>query len=387
MKKHILVRNASIFDAYTGKFGPKTDILVVDGIVSKIEPGIQAQPCWEVVEGNDLRVSAGWTDAHTHIEGFDPFLTYPSIGCTAVHDAGGLGANDYHVMHEVIARLPFHVTSYLYVGCWGIARGDYDELVTLENLKPEPFLEVASQYKGEIIGAKIRIDPRVNSDTKKTLRQAKELAVKAELPLAVHPSRCTDSLEEILDVLGDGDVYTHVYSSVAPSLFDENGKIKQCVWDAEKRGVNFDIGHGSNNFSYDIVRRAFAQDFAACNISTDYHAGNFKRPGMDLAGVMTKTIHAGMSVEEALKRVIVAPVKMLGLKNKQTTIEIGKPADMTLFQVLDEPILLPDSIKVEELCEKQIRSVATVIGATVHRSKPLGFGGDNYWSVLGSAKP
>ena len=31
--------------------------------------------------------------------------------------------------------------------------------------------------------------------------------------------------EEILEVLGKGDIYSHVYSPVCPSLFDEDGKI------------------------------------------------------------------------------------------------------------------------------------------------------------------
>ena len=384
MRKHILVRNVSIFDAVTGTFGPRQDMLIEHGVVTKIGSGIPAEPGWEVVEEAGLMASAGWTDCHTHIEKFDPFLSYPSLGVTAAHDAGSFGAFNYEKMHNMICRLPFHATAYLYVGCWGMATSEHDELVTLENLKPEPFLEVASQYRGEIIGAKLRIDPRVNTDTRKTLRQAKELAVKAELPLIIHPSRCKDSLEDVLSVLGDGDVYTHTYSSIAPPLFDENGKVKQCAWDAMKRGVRFDMGHGSNNFSYDTVRRALQQDFVVETISTDMHLGNYRRPGMDLAGVMTKTIQAGMSVEDALKKVIVTPVKLLGLQDKQTAIEVGKQADITLFKILEEERSIPDSYGKEEVCKVQIQSVATIIGATLHRSLPAAFPHDHYW---GSEEP
>ncbi len=381
MLKNILIRGVSVYNASEKKYSAVQDILITDGIVARMEPHIKADPNWEILEGDDLRASVGWTDCHTHPDGFDPFLSYPALGATAIHDAGSYGAYNYAQIHDVIAMMPFPVTTYLYVGCWGAVGNGHDELITLENLKPEPFYEVAKEYAGEIVGAKIRIDPRVNSDTKLTLHQAKEVAVHAGLPLIVHPSRTKDSLKEVLDVLEKDDVYAHTYSPVAPSLFDEDGHIKKCAWDALKRGVRFDLSHGSNNFSYEIAKKAIEQDFVVETISTDMHLRNYDRPGISLAGVMTKAVHAGIPVNDALEKVIMAPARLLHTKERPATITVGMKADITVYTVSELAEELPDSMGNKEICRTQIKDVATIIGSALYRSINKAKTTDNYWPI------
>lgn len=376
MRNNILICSARTFDADTGIFSEACDILIRDGVVSKIAQNIPVTADMELVEGEGLCASVGWTDCHTHLEDFDPFFSYPSLGVTRIHDAGSFGAYTYHRFHDVKIKLPFPVTCYLYVGCWGVSNG---ELSTLDNIKEEPFLETVKKYPDEILGAKIRIDPRVNCDTKKSLRMAKELANKAGLPLIVHPSRCTDSVEDILAVMDKDDVYAHTYSPVAPTIFDENGKIKKAVWDAVDRGVRFDLSHGSNNFEYELARRAIEQGLVVETISTDLHFKNYTRPGMDLAGVMTKAIHTGISLEDALKKVILAPSVLLHVDEKPARIEVGQKADITIFTVSDKGLELPDSVRNVERCQTVVEDVATVIGDRLHRSVEHAVPGEYYW--------
>ncbi len=368
MVKTILIRNVRVFDAAAGTFAPACDIRIENGVVAEMAQNIAVLPGYDVVEGENLCASTGWTDCHTHFSGFDPFLTYPSLGVTRVHDAGSNGALDYPAFHDTISRLPFPVTSYLYVGIYGVGG---NELLDLNNIQETPFLDMVKQFPGEINGAKIRIDPRVNCDTKKSLRMAKELAMKAGLPLIVHPSRCTDSVEEILEVLDKDDVYAHTYSPVSPGIFDEKGNVKKAMWDAMKRGVRFDLSHGSNNFGYDMARQAISQGFVVETISTDLHGANYNRPGINLAGVMTKAIQAGIPLEEALKKVIINPSILLHCAPKDPTIEVGQTADITVFTVSNDGIELPDVIKKVELCQTVVKDVATVIGASLHRSKEM----------------
>lgn len=379
MVKNVLIRNVRIFDAATHAYTAPSDIAICNGIITAIAPNLPAQPGTEIVEGNNLCASTGWTDCHTHPNGFDPFLSYPALGVTRIHDAGSTGAYCYQEYHEAISRLPFPITTYLYVGCWGVVGNGHDELLNLDNLKAEPFCEVAAQYPEEIIGAKIRIDPRVNCDTKKSLRMAKDLAVKAGLPLVVHPSRCPDALEDVLDVMEKDDVYAHTYSPVAPSLFDENGRVKQCAWEAMKRGVRFDLSHGSNNFNYALARQAIAQGFVVETISTDLHTKNYNRPGIDLAGVMTKAIQAGIPVEDALEKVILAPQKLLHVPEKEPTLRVGQTADITVYTVTEEPIELPDSQGNVERCAIRVEDVATIYGSTVNRSIACAVLSDAWW--------
>lgn len=375
MINQILIRNARSFDAADGTFSAPCDIRVENGRVAEISQNIAVKPGYEVLEGENLCVSTGWTDCHTHFGGLDPFLTYPGLGVTRVHEAGSFGAFTFERFHQINSRLPFPATAYLYVGCWGVANG---ELRTLDNLKEEPFLETARAFPDEILGAKIRIDPRVNCDTKKTLRMAKELAVKAELPLVVHPSRCTDSIEEILAVMDKDDVYAHTYSPVSPSIFDEHGKVKKAIWDAVERGVRFDLSHGSNNFGYDIARRAIQQGFAVETISTDLHLGNYTKPGIRLAGVVTKAIQAGIPLEDALKKVILTPAALLHVPTKVSSVQVGQAADITVFTISQKDIELPDVVGKVETCKTVIQDVATVIGSSLNRSFKTAILCENY---------
>lgn len=375
MINQILIRNARSFDAADGTFSAPCDIRVENGRVAEISQNIAVKPGYEVLEGENLCVSTGWTDCHTHFEGLDPFLTYPGLGVTRVHEAGSFGAFTFERFHQINSRLPFPATAYLYVGCWGVANG---ELRTLDNLKEEPFLETARAFPDEILGAKIRIDPRVNCDTKKSLRMAKELAVKAELPLVVHPSRCTDSIEEILAVMDKDDVYAHTYSPVSPSIFDEHGKVKKAIWDAVERGVRFDLSHGSNNFGYDIARRAIQQGFAVETISTDLHLGNYTKPGIRLAGVVTKAIQAGIPLADALKKVILTPAALLHVPTKVSSVQVGQAADITVFTISQKDIELPDVVGKVETCKTVIQDVATVIGSSLNRSFKTAILCENY---------
>ena len=63
-----------------GRIADLEDIQVTDGKITRIEENIKAEKNWELVEGEKLCISSGWTDCHTHLSGFDPFLTYPSLG-------------------------------------------------------------------------------------------------------------------------------------------------------------------------------------------------------------------------------------------------------------------------------------------------------------------
>ena len=103
MINNILIKNASIYHTETSTFSSPKDIQVTDGKITRIEENIKAEKNWELVEGEKLCISSGWTDCHTHLSGFDPFLTYPSLGCTRINDAGSFGAKNYFIFLDVFS--------------------------------------------------------------------------------------------------------------------------------------------------------------------------------------------------------------------------------------------------------------------------------------------
>ena len=83
---------------------------------------------------------------------------------------------------------------------------------------------------------------------------------------------------------------------------DEDGNVRKSVHEAMERGVIFDVGHGAGSFSWDIAERAMAQDIEPQTISSDLHFYNVNGPVYDLANVVTKFLHLGMKLDDAIAR-------------------------------------------------------------------------------------
>lgn len=71
MPKSYLIQNATLISPGHSNHLKKTDILIIDGTISEIGSGLKGD---QVIEGNDLYVSAGWIDLRTHLN--DPGEEY-----------------------------------------------------------------------------------------------------------------------------------------------------------------------------------------------------------------------------------------------------------------------------------------------------------------------
>lgn len=360
----LLLKSGIILDCLTGE-KKKQDILIEDGIIVKIEPEIGVEPDMKVVELEEAYVSSGWVESHTHM-GWEPGAlcidcksTYPADGITYVVDAGTHGAKNYSKIHQAITNLPIRAKSYLYVSTDGTSMAGR-ELKDLELLDEKAFCKTYEKYRDEIIGVKIRVDRRVNSDITGSLKKARALADYLELPLIIHPTRCPESIETILSFMKSRDVYAHTYSALSPCILDENGQVKKCVKEARERGVWFDLSHGSSNFSFEIAKKAINQGFIVDTISTDLHTANIFGPVRSLADTMSKMLLLGMSLEEIIFRVTMMPVKMLGLTDKSVEIKEGELADLTVFRVKHGKFSFTDSYKQTIAAEKRISPVLTI---------------------------
>jgi predicted amidohydrolase len=62
-------------------------------------------------------------------------------------------------------------------------------------------------------------------------------------------------------------MYTHMYLGNVPML-DQNNKVREYLWQARKRGVLFDVGHGGGSFVWWQAAYAVKQGFTPDSIST-----------------------------------------------------------------------------------------------------------------------
>jgi len=101
--------------------------------------------------------------------------------------------------------------------------------------------------------------------------------------------------------LRPGDIYTHVYSGLRNEQV-ESGKVNPALWEARKRGVIFDVGHGGGSFLWRIAVPAMKEGFLPDSISTDLHIGSMNAGMKDMLNVMDKFLAMGMSVDDVILR-------------------------------------------------------------------------------------
>jgi dihydroorotase len=112
------------------------------------------------------------------------------------------------------------------------------------------------------------------------------------------------SLEDLLlKHLRPGDILTHTYAHVDGRIpiVDEAGKVRPYVWEARKRGVIFDAGHGGGSFLFRQAVPALKQGFAPDVISTDLHTGSMNTGMKDILNTMSKFLNMGMTLQDVIK--------------------------------------------------------------------------------------
>jgi dihydroorotase len=136
------------------------------------------------------------------------------------------------------------------------------------------------------------------------VEHAVEAGTLADLPVMVDfgEKRPERPLAELVTrKLRPGDIYTHVFSGLRGEQ-DESGHVNAALWEARKRGVLFDVGHGGGSFAWRIAVPAIREGFLPDSISTDLHVGSMNAGMKDMLNVMDKFLAMGLSLDEVIQR-------------------------------------------------------------------------------------
>jgi dihydroorotase len=145
----------------------------------------------------------------------------------------------------------------------------------------------------------------------------------------VNPERTYREL--ILDHMRPGDVHTHMYGQHITQL-DEARRVNDYVWEARKRGVLFDIGHGAGSFWFRVAIPCMEQGYGPDTISTDVHKGSFFMPRATMPITMSKLMNIGMPLREAVERSTVRPAQVIS-RPELGTLTVGAEADVAVFEL------------------------------------------------------
>jgi dihydroorotase len=310
----ILIKNAHIIDP-KNEIDQKMDLAIADGKIAKVSPSIQDNSAKTTVDATGLYITPGIIDMHAHLfwgteQGSYISNSYASLppdgftfrsGVTTVVDAGSSGWRNFRTFKEqTIDNSSTRVFAFLNIVGPGMKGGAVEQ--NLGDMDPKLTAIVAKQYADVIVGIKLAHYSGPEWDP---LIRTVEAGKLADIPVMIDFGGNDPqlSLERLfLEELRPGDIFTHCFAHVRgrTAIVDDNGKVRPYVWEAQKRGIVFDVGHGGGSFVWDQAIPAMEQGFLPNSISTDLHTGSMNAGMKDMLNIMSKFLNMGMSLNEVI---------------------------------------------------------------------------------------
>lgn len=351
--------------------------IAATGPTGSLTPGADV----EIFEAGGLFLSPGWTDLHVHVwHGGTDISIRPrdcgiSRGVTTMVDAGSAGEANFHGFREfVITPARERIRAFLNIGSIGlVAANRVSELADSRSIDIDRTLACVEANRDLIVGIKVRASEVILRSSGLTpVKVAKKVAKILKLPLMAHVGEPPPLYDEVLEILGPGDIVTHCFNGKAGGSLIEDEDLFALAEESARRGVRLDVGHGGASFSFRVARTAIERGLRPFSISSDLHLRSLNHPVWDLATTMSKVMATGLSLEQTIEAVTRAPLSAIGLP--PPSLAVGAPADVTLFEILDTDLTLSDSLGDTARIEKLIAPRHVVLGADLYaasRYKPL----------------
>ncbi|MEJ8307308.1 amidohydrolase/deacetylase family metallohydrolase [Saccharibacillus sacchari] len=341
------------------------DLKIRDGRIDGLhEPGTASGG--EILDCEGQYVSGGWIDMHVHaFPEFEPYgdsvdAIGVDCGCTTIVDAGSCGADRIGELAASRANSRTRLFAFLNVSRIGLQRTD--ELSQLEWIHKEALLQAVREHPDFIVGLKARISSSVvRGNGTEPLRLAVGLSEETGLPIMTHIGSAPPAIEDVIPLLRSGDIVTHYLNGKANNLFDDAGTPLPVLTDAIRRGVKLDVGHGTASFSFRTAEQARGAGISFDTISTDIYRGNrLNGPVYGMANVLTKFLTLGYTLTEVIEAVTSRPAAWLN-RPELGRIQVGDPANLTLFSIKNVPSVLTDSEGVTRTSAQSIQAEGVVI--------------------------
>jgi dihydroorotase len=104
------------------------------------------------------------------------------------------------------------------------------------------------------------------------------------------------------------------------------------IFEGQKRGVIFDVGHGGGSFAWRIAVPAIKQGFLPDSISTDLHIGSMNAGMKDMLNVMSKFLALGLPLDSVIARSTWHPAREIH-REDLGNLSQGSPADVAVLRL------------------------------------------------------
>jgi len=325
------------------------DIAINNGKVAVIAKDIDPKEGKQVVDATGLYVTPGLIDIHAHLfQGTNPdqqYMNGPSavtpdgftfrVGVTTIVDAGCAGWRTFPAFkRQTIDLSQTRVLAFLNIVGEGMRGGPFEQ--NLKDMDAKVTGDFAKKKAGDIVG--IKLAHYDGPDWTPTDR-AEEAAKLANIPVMIDFGGSTPPLpieELFLKHLRSGDIFTHCFAQLPNSreciVDPQLKKVKPFVWEAQKKGIVFDVGYGGISFAYSQAIPAIKNGFFPQTISTDLHIGSMNGAMKDMLTTMSKFLAMGMDLQSVVKASTWSPAQVINRK-ELGNLSVGAEADIAVLGI------------------------------------------------------
>ena len=347
-KYSIVIKGGHLIDPKNNIDG-LMDIAIKDGRIVQIAKEIDKNEGKQVVDARGFYVTPGLIDIHTHMfQGTNldqQYMNGPSavtpdgftfrVGVTTIVDAGCSGWRTFPVFkRQTIDRAQTRVLAFLNIVGEGMRGGPFEQ--NLKDMDAKVTGEFAKNNSVDIVGIKLA---HYEGPDWTPADRAEEAAKLAGIPLMVDfgMSNPPLSLEELfLKHLRPGDIFTHCFAQLTSSreciVDTQSHKIKPFVWEAQKRGIVFDVGYGGISFAFSQGISAIKDGFYPRTISTDLHIGSMNGAMKDMLTTMSKFLAMGMDLKSIIMASTWSPAQVINRKDLGN-VSVGTVADIAILGI------------------------------------------------------
>ena len=383
-KFDLVVANGDVLDPSQNLRG-RRDIGIKNGQVVVLAPSIPADRSVQRYDAGGRLVTPGLIDLHTH---YGPLVSgiglpsdevVPISATTTAVSAGDAGANTFGALKQVaIYPSRTRLYAFVHISVIGLAGGlAVPEMLNINYAQVEATARTLAENPDHVLGVKVRItDSVVGQNGLEPLKRAIAAAEMAGKGYRVmcHIGAAPGSMGDLLDLLRPGDVLTHCYTGAGNNIV-QNGQLLPAARAAKQRGVIFDVGHGGGSYDFTVCEPAMMQGGTVDTISSDIHSVSINTPGYPtLPWVMSKFMALGVSLEEVVARATIEPAKVIGRVPGLGTLQVGAPADIAVFDLVDGPVEFVDTRANKKSGNRKLVPVMTVkAGVPFGRPYPTPF--------------
>ncbi len=351
-KFDLVIRGGEVIDPAASVRG-RRDVGIRWGRIAAVEPSIDPGRALQAIDASGHLVVPGLVDLHAHVYAQGSAIGLPAdelapfTATTTYVSAGDAGAGNFSALrHYIIAQTRSRIFAFVHISRIGLAGFPVGETLNIDYADVDAAAKTVAENADVALGVKVRMSKNVvGAHGLEPLVRAIAAAERAGPGFRVqcHIGDAPGELAAVLDLLRPGDILTHAYSGAGNNIV-QDGRLLPAALAAKQRGVIIDVGHGGGSFDYTVAEPAMAQGLVPDTISSDIHAVSGNTPGQPyLPWVMSKFLNLGVTLEQVIAMATVNPARVIGRVDKLGTLEVGAPADVSILQLVEEPVTFVDT--------------------------------------------